>query len=929
MRLKVVADAADGWPRVDFDGALDLASPASAALDGQAVFTGATPAPWRLAGPLRLDDAGGTMEKLDLRLGEEAGGLNLQGAATIAWGEPPRLHLSLNARQLDLDRFATSPFAAAARGWLDDSALSAKAPLAVDLTLGAPAATLGGEPMADIAAHVSVTPMAPVAASLAVGAGPGGSRLSMRGEVETGVATAFRGRIEAGARDAPRLAGWLNQLTGWSASLPSTRALDVAGDFTLSAAGFSVSDLKLKADRTSMGGAAAYTRAIGGARARLFVDLSSDTFDIDATPDLTGATTLLANMDLRLTVAARAIRVARFGAGTVEAGHISATLSREGDALTLENLSIADLGGASLRASGTLDPGGGWLDGDIDAARLGDLAAFLRRVAPGAASEALAARATALSPARATFHARAARPLPDAALALTDLTVDGTARGSAIKATARPEGNAGSVRATLSVASPDAAMLLRQLGIATTEGPMKGEASIELAAIGRMDDLALDATARFAGSTLGFHGALKDTRAGAGDMALDTPDAAPLMRLLGYPWPDASVKIPARMNARLALAPREAAMSGLSGAIAGTTVAGDLKFANDATGSGGWTGDLRLGRLSLPSVAVAALGPARSTKPGEIWSTTPFAAGMPRAPTVAIDVTADELRLAEGMAATNASLRLSLGPGLLRFENIEARDGAARVAGELTLERNGPDASAKGSITLDGWRMAAPALSGTASGAISFSGTGASPAALMRALVGQGDVHIAGMTIPRADPDAPARVMERAESGNLFISENDFMGALRRELDQAPYRAGDRAMAATVAAGAIRLAAQDGLSIAYDPSANTLETRVQLAPAKLPSDWQGPPPRVGVVWRGPITSPTRDIEAGVFNAALTARAVAREQARVEALEADARERAFFNRRRKGLEFLNQRAREIEAIESAREPPPIPPPPTSR
>ena len=161
LRLKLVADAADGWPRVDFDGALDLASPASAALDGQAVFTGATPAPWRLAGPLRLHDAGGAMEKLDLRLGEEAGGLNLQGAATIEWGAPPRLNLALNARQLDLDRFATSPFAAAARGWLDDSALSAKAPLAVDLTLGARAATLGGEPLADIAAHVAVTPTAP------------------------------------------------------------------------------------------------------------------------------------------------------------------------------------------------------------------------------------------------------------------------------------------------------------------------------------------------------------------------------------------------------------------------------------------------------------------------------------------------------------------------------------------------------------------------------------------------------------------------------------------------------------------------------------------------------------------------------------------------------------------------------------------------
>ena len=925
MKLKVVADAAEPWPRVDFDGALDLGTPEKPALEGQVVLAGATPGPWRLAGPLRLDGDGGTMERLDLRLGDEVAPINLQGAARLAWGAPAGLNVSLNTRQIDLDRIAASPFAAMARDWLDARGPAAKAPFAVDLTFGAPAATLGGEPLADVSAHIAVAPAAPIAVDLTVGAGPGGARLNMRGEVETGTAAAFRGHVEASASDLPRLTGWLNQMTGWNASTPPARALEVSGAFNLSAVGFSARDLTLKADRTTLSGAVAYTRAIGGARARLFADLASDSFDIDAAPDLTGATRMLADADLGLSIAARAVRVARFGAGTIEAGRIRMELRREGGVLTLEDLSIADLGGASVRASGVLGADGGQLDGNIDAARLGDLAAFLRRVAPGAASEALAARATALSPAKMSFHAQATRSAPDAPLVPTALTVDGTARGSTIKATVRPEGESSGLRASLIIASPDAAMLLRQMGFTTIGAATPGEARLELNASGRMDNLAVDARARLAGSMLGFRGSLTGGVAAAGDLTIDAPDAAPLARLLGYPWPDASVKIPAKLTGRVSVAPREANIADLSGEIAGSAVAGDLKRSVDATGEPRWTGALRVDHLSLPALAVAVLGPPRTTKPGEVWSSTPFAAGMAREPIADIDIATGDLRLTEAIAAADARMRLSLAPNLVQFENVEARGGEARITGRLTLRRAGGDASALGSIGIDGLPLALPTLTGTASGALTFSGSGQSPAALMRGLTGQGDASISGLVIARADPDAPTRVLERAESGGLFISENDFVGALRRELDQASYRASERSMTAAVVAGAIRLTSPDGLSIAYDPSTNTLETRVALAPATLPNDWQGPAPRVGVAWRGPPASPTRDIEASAFNAALTARAIAREQARIEAFEADTRERAFFNRRRKGLEFLNQRARELEIFELDRAAPAAPTP----
>jgi hypothetical protein len=70
-------------------------------------------------------------------------------------------------------------------------------------------------------------------------------------------------------------------------------------------------------------------------------------------------------------------------------------------------------------------------------------------------------------------------------------------------------------------------------------------------------------------------------------------------------------------------------------------------------------------------------------------------------------------------------------------------------------------------------------------GRMDFTATGNSPAALVAGLAGTGAVQLRSVTLPQADPLAPARVIAEAESGKLYISENDFMGALRRELDKA------------------------------------------------------------------------------------------------------------------------------------------------
>ena len=60
-----------------------------------------------------------------------------------------------------------------------------------------------------------------------------------------------------------------------------------------------------------------------------------------------------------------------------------------------------------------------------------------------------------------------------------------------------------------------------------------------------------------------------------------------------------------------------------------------------------------------------------------------------------------------------------------------------------------------------------------------------------------------------------------------------------------------------------------------------------------------------------LEAPKRQIDVSSLSAGLAAQAIARETDRISTMEADIRERAFFNRRLKGERFLDRRRQEIE------------------
>ena len=78
--------------------------------------------------------------------------------------------------------------------------------------------------------------------------------------------------------------------------------------------------------------------------------------------------------------------------------------------------------------------------------------------------------------------------------------------------------------------------------------------------------------------------------------------------------------------------------------------------------------------------------------------------------------------------------------------------------------------------------------------------------------------------------------------------------------------------------------------------------------------WSGPPPSATVVVDNALEAPRRELDVSSLSAGLAAQAIARETDRIATMEADIRERAFFNRRLKGERFMDRRQQEIQDFE---------------
>jgi hypothetical protein len=249
---------------------------------------------------------------------------------------------------------------------------------------------------------------------------------------------------------------------------------------------------------------------------------------------------------------------------------------------------------------------------------------------------------------------------------------------------------------------------------------------------------------------------------------------------------------------------------------------------------------------------------------------------------------------------------------------MQIAQGAA--SGHATLRRDAETATLTGALTVDSIAVERPGFSGRVGGTLDFASTGRSPAALIEGLAGAGTVKFAGAALARSDPGALDRVVAKAQTPDAPLDETNIAYALGNELAKAPLPIPDGPTPASLSAGVMKVGPiaiaepRGGGMLSADLDLRKLAVETKLAINSSAADlkfWSGPPPSAKVDVENALETPKRQLDVSSLSAGLAAQAIARETDRIAALEADIRERAFFNRRLKGERFLDRRQQEID------------------
>jgi uncharacterized protein involved in outer membrane biogenesis len=959
LPIKFSADLGASASHAEFDGALNFGATAFG-YSGAALFSGAlvgpdgaAPTPWRVSGDLAANLDVATLQKLEARLGEDERALTMEGSAEAHFNASPRLSVTLGAKELNIDallRVKGEEFAPPKRAYrtlvefLTSAGIEHGPPLPVALKIAAPGIILGGDTLNDAALDASAAPGAPMTIGVQALA-PGRSRLAASGDIELGPAGHFTGALDVRVGDVDRLRDWISEgdddlhtrLTAIGAVLPY-RTASLAADVDLSETSLVTRDLSLGLARSTLRGAIAWTRAVGADRNRLFVDLKTDSLDLDALPNLTAGGDFLQTLDLSLALEARGIHIARFGEGPVESGSLALKLAKNGDEVTLDHLAIADLGGTTIDANGALKPNERWLNVDVDAQRLREFALLMRRIAPGGVAQALVDRAGALSPAKLTVNARSNGVAKDNIFAPDSLSIRGLVGATRVAAKLDRAADAGDkLVANVSFEAPEVSPLLRQLGLQAVPLAGLGRGAISLRARGDWSKgFDGEATASLAGADITWRGhALGAGDVVGGAMTLKAANAAPLLAVFGIITPDVSSGASADLSGDMNWSGGEVRLSHLKGAANGSSLGGDLVYRPaapqpESVAPAGATpsdppptvqGTLTLDHLSLGALVSLALGPAQPVKPGQIWSDLKFSPVLASPPSTDVALTIAALDIMSDLPAHEANVRLKIGPGALALEDMTMRVGDGAVSGRATLRRDGANAALSGQISLDSIAVDRAGLSAKIAGALDFAATGQSAGALIGGLAGSGQIQVTNAELPRLDPDALPRVVERAQGAGFEVENADINHLLGVEMDRHSMRIVDGAAPAAISAGVLHVGPFDALHPSGDTKVQAsvdlrsfgLDLHATIGEAGPPkSFWTGAPPAFAVALKGRIGALSREIDSASLANGLEAQAIARESERIAQFESDIRERAAFNRVLKASRAMRQRELELQA-----------------
>jgi large subunit ribosomal protein L24 len=883
-----------------FDGLLTLARPSGVAGVGEAVV------PWRLQGKVKASPTNALFEQVELQYGPDDRPLKLNGAVDVKFGRKPRFEGVVSARQIDLDAVLDLPEAERrlplvaikrlAEGFIGKFNL----PIPGRLGIGIDGMTLAGAQLQGVRGDLVADSAGWDLQTFELRA-PGSTlaRLSGRiGVVPQGMS--FSGPAAVEASDAASFIAWLEGRS--DGARRQVGSLRVSGDVQLRPGRIAIERLKADIDRHQVSGQLAY-RFATDQPTRLEASLEAAELDIDAAIALVrgaGGGTLSVPAELVL-----ALNVGDATLGGVSAKSATVRLKSDPAGLVLEKLSIGDLGGAAIEASGRIEqlatsPHGA-LALDLNARGLDGTLMLLSHVAPQAA-ERLRPVLTRLLPLKT--HAT--------------LNVAGTAPGGATIKLAL-DGTAGPVRLTLTgeslgmplapdalslfgrAAADDGGALLSLLGLDGAVAIDKSPGALDLALRGAPSgDMRLDARLSAGGLAVAAGGKLRlsgDDGAAAGLDLSVTAGNVILVRRDGMP-----PTLPVALKARLGASRTAFTLDNLSGTIAGTPLRGRLDISLGSPPR--IDGRLEADSLDAATAIALAVGaPARKSADNGIWAAEPFGPGALDALSGRIEFSLPRATLTPAliMRALRGSLRF--GNGELVFDDLDGQLAAGKLQGQIAFNRVAGGVAAHVRLGLSDADVTAlvragarPPVAGRLSLQVEGDGNGLSPAALIGSFTGSGVVTLDRAQFAALDPRVFEAVTRAVDQG-LSIDPAKITTLVTTGLDGGDLKVSRADGAVTIAAGQMRIA---NVIAHADRADLTIAGSLDLAEGLLDARliFTGPPdrdstgsarPDVFIALKGPVAAPKRTIDVSALAGWLTLRAVDRETKRIEAMEAERRE----------------------------------------
>lgn len=927
MRLRIQAEPEVQKVTIETDGELLFDAAAAAKYAGELKLAArrdeeaAKPPPsegpgFRVKGKFALDNQRLSLDEFRFETGPLDNPYAADGKGFIDFGAEPRFALSLDGAQVRFDEAigaggdAGGLTLAERLGALQETLLDLPKPsMPGTVEVNLPAVVAGDTTVREVRLSAEPAPDGWTIRSLAATL-PGRTTLEAEGLLRTEDDLAFGGSLLLAVGQPSGFAAWVAQDVD-----EAIRRLPAAGfraDVELSQQRQAFRNLEL-----GLGGATfrgeAERRQPADARPSVVVKLDGGALDVDG---LTAFASLFvsdvgvnrfAGGDLDLAVKAGPVNAAGLAAQSVDA----AVRLRDG-LLEVDRLSIGDLAGATISATGTIrdfpeNPSGN-IDASLTALDLSPLiAALAARYGDNPLVAGLHARATAykglLDNARLDVVATAAAN-GDGSTGVA-LSAQGKAGGSALTATLSAAGRAGGladadVSVALSGRNDDATELLALYGLPVlplglvgpgeTDFSLKGKLSGELATSVKF--VAGDLSATFAGATT-----LADGLAVKGQGQLDAPDIEPLLVTAGIALPSMGAGVPVELEAGADYGDGLLVLNALAGTVNQASVTGDIN-ALFKEGRPHLTGQLALDELNLEPFAAMILGEAALESTGEGWSSVPFAPKGMTPFTAELGIAAATLAAGPAVTAYDAGLRLRLDDESLRLSDLSAKLHGGDVTGLFELKNSDGTGYFSGQMKLTGADIASALGAGSGLGgsgdlSTALSASGKSISGLVSTLSGSGTVAFRSLAVDGVDAAALPELIARADRFGKDIDAaktQEFAPAIAAS---GSFAADPGEAAFTVAGGVLRApplklenrAAAIEASLQADLNTGEAQASGSIRYAAGAEELVGSDPVMNFSLKGPIGATAASFDSEPLARFFTQRALEAEQARVEAMQA--------------------------------------------